>query len=87
MTYSSDGTARFWDSDENDVMPQLFKIIYVDPKGLEKAAHISTESKANSTGIRSLAIDPNQHILASGDRLGNIQYVHSHLKHSFTQGQ
>lgn len=53
--------------------PKVSNIIYADPRGIEKTIHHPSDpSKLSKIGIRSLAVDYNEELIACGDRNGNI---------------
>ena len=79
LTYSSDGTCRFWSFGKDNPPDCILKnIIYPDPNGLlnalESGASSPVDSKfiAEKFGIRACAIDDDHSLIACGDRKGNI---------------
>ncbi|KAJ3349346.1 hypothetical protein HDU91_006398 [Kappamyces sp. JEL0680] len=78
VTYSSDGSVRFWDCGQKSDS-QLMAPLLADPSGALKFQYFNKFGSSNDiksvterTGIRALAIDPSNRIIACGDRKGAI---------------
>jgi WD40 repeat protein len=87
ITYSQDGTVRFWSSDgleegvSGDSIPSLQETLVADPIAESRFKNKETNEsqsdlKTSSTksGIRSFAVDPTGRMVACGDRNGTLRY-------------